>query len=140
MKEKNPMAKKKTAKKKERKVLHPFDVYQQADGALLAMSAEDVPEYELDPVWSGNAVDERDAIKQARASNKKFRKAVAADSDQEPDASDSVRKQAEEATNRRLGITKKSTKRAGKKKSTRKVAATRTKKKAARKTTRRRGW
>jgi hypothetical protein len=125
MRENDKMAKKRTVKKAARKPkLASFDVYEQADGALVVLAAGEEPELDLEPVWSGEAKDERDAIRQTRKSNKHYRKAPAAEPMHDPDTPDSVRQQAETATNKRLGITTRSAKkRSGRKKSTAKSGA-----------------
>lgn len=134
------MAKRKSQRstaRKQKQPLHPFDVYAQEDGSLAVLPAGDEPEYDVDPIWSGEAVDEKDAVKQARKSDRKYSKAAAANPDYEPNMPDDPRQLAEQETNRRLGITtrparksrkgtvrktkgtRKSMKRTGKKKTTR---------------------
>lgn len=129
---------------KKNRDLSSFDVYEQEDGALVVLAAGDEPEYEIDPVWSGEAEDERDAIRQTRKSDVAYKTAPAANPDHEPNTPNDARQAAEDATNRRLGITRPSkTKKAGTKKRTttgaKKSAAKRAVKKAkpARKTARR---
>lgn len=111
-------------KKKQGDDLPEFDVYKQSDGALIALdNGEDVDNFDLSEedaglVWSGSAVDKRDAIKQARKSDKSLKKAPVADSSYDPDMPDVVRENREAEVNERLGI-----KSAGKKKSAKKKVA-----------------
>lgn len=112
------MAKRTVSKSRQKDALRSFDVYEQVDGSLIAMDAGDIPEnQEEEPVWSGEATDEREAIAATRKSNKAYRKAPTALPEQEPDMPDSVRENAEQATNERLGINKRSVKKSGRKKS-----------------------
>lgn len=110
---------KKRHQRKTRNETHPFDVYKQADGALVVLAAGDEPETDSDPVWSGEAENEAGAIAAARKSSPRLRKAPAANPEHDPDVSDEPRKLAEKATNERLGITTRPTrKRKGAKKRT----------------------
>jgi hypothetical protein len=137
------MPKKKRKLKAARREMHPFDVYEQEDGALVVLSAgEDPQDEDANSVWSGEAKDERDAIKQARKSHKRYAKAAAANPEHDPDTPDDTRKLAEEATNKRLGITTRGRKKNAAKSGVRKSGKKRTVKKAtkrktARKNTRR---
>ena len=120
------MAKRKSTRTRKQD-LHPFDVYAQEDGALAVLPAGDVPEYDVDPIWSGDAADERDAVAKARSSSRKYRNATAANPDHEPNMPDDTRQLAEQETNRRLGIvTRPTRKRRGAKKRTVKKAVRRT--------------
>lgn len=121
------MAKKSTSKTTRRgEPLRSFDVYQQADGALVVLPAGDEPADDHEAVWSGEATNERDAIAEARHSSKKLKSAPAANPAHDPALPDRVRAEAEAATNDRLGITppakrgarKQSAKRGAKKKVT----------------------
>lgn len=96
--------------KKTQQSLPSFDVYEQEDGALVVLHSGDEPEYPLDPVWSGEAKDEKDAIKQARKSDRAYKNAPVANPAHDPDIKDDTRQLAEAATNKRLGITPRSTK------------------------------
>ncbi len=98
---------KKVTRKTTRKAesLRSFDVYQQDDGALVVLPAGDEPSDNEEAVWSGEAVDERDAIAEARHSSKHLKNAAAANPAHDPSLPDRVRAEAEAATNERLGIT-----------------------------------
>lgn len=134
---------KKAAKSKVRKAKQPlrqFDVYLQDDGNLVVLSSGDQPEIDLEPVWSGEAVDERDAVAEARHSDKKLRKAGTAVPEHDPNQPTRLREEVERATNERLGITTTRSKtRSGRTKRTKTGARKKTAKtarKVARKSTR----
>lgn len=85
--------------------LRAWDVYEQTDGSLLVLPEGEYPETYMTPIWSGEAVDERQAIEFTRTSKKQYRNAATANPDHNPDTAGQVRKSVEEETNKRLGIT-----------------------------------
>lgn len=107
------MAKKSGRKKAAKQALRLFKVYQQSDGGLVVMRAEDEPEMEMDPVWEGEAVDERDAVAEARHAEKWLRKAHTAVPEHDPNQPMRLRDSVQEATNERLGITNTRSKKRG---------------------------
>jgi hypothetical protein len=132
------MAKKATGRtRKAKQPMRAFDVYQQADGALVVLPAGDEPDDDIDPVWSGEAIDEKDAIAEARHSDSDLRNAAAANPLHDPNTPNRLREDVEAETNRRLGITA-PVKRGGRKRSAKrgvkktKAKATSAKKKSTR--------
>jgi hypothetical protein len=133
------MAKKATGRtRKAKQPMRAFDVYQQADGALVVLPAGDEPDDDIDPVWSGEAIDEKDAIAEARHSDSDLRNAAAANPLHDPNTPNRLREDVEAETNRRLGITTAPAKRGGRKRSAKrgvkktKAKATSAKKKSTR--------
>jgi hypothetical protein len=109
VKENDEMAKK-TGKRKgtrtaKKQALRSFDVYLQSDGALVVLLAGNEPDVDMEPVWSGEAVDEKDAVAEARHANKKLRKAATAVPAHDPNTPSRLREDVERETNERLGIT-----------------------------------
>jgi hypothetical protein len=127
------MAKRKSLKKSKKKAgATEFHVYEQSDGALVALPFDSVPEDEDDVTHVGDfeAVNEADAIAQARKSNKRLRKAPAANPDHDPDLSTAARDERERQVNEKLGIKKPTSSR--RKKSTAKKSPRKPAKKSSR--------